>query len=381
MSDVFEIADILVSHALAAYQGDIAIIAYYGSYAKGLASSSSDLDIFYIPDEGKANSLRSEFVLDDLPYDFWPVSWQFAEDIAHARSGRLWSVSASLIADAEVLYHRSQADLDRFNDLKVCIEELTQPANQALMLERALTSLKETLFQLGNLQLAISQSNRSDIYAMSWQFITHALNTLALLNQTYFSKGWGANHAQLMELAIRPENLGQIIGEILMPPAPDMLLLSAKKLAGEIKDLLFASQQTHARPTGAESELKYFYYYIFEYKNKVLSACRRGDAIAAGYAAYQLQDLFSRLLNQAEYGLFGTDINVLSNCNDAYQDAGFPDLLSAAAEGDLKALARQAVELDSLAKEWLTHQKIDLNILQSKEDLLRFLRERDPIDR
>ena len=50
MSDVFEIAEILVSHAVRAHQDEIAIIAYYGSYAKGLASPTSDLDIFYIPD-------------------------------------------------------------------------------------------------------------------------------------------------------------------------------------------------------------------------------------------------------------------------------------------------------------------------------------------
>ncbi|MDP2857526.1 MAG: nucleotidyltransferase domain-containing protein, partial [Bacillota bacterium] len=85
MHNVFDVASILVSHAVKSHGQDIAIIAYYGSHATGRASPSSDLDMFYIPDEDKASTLGSQFVLDGLPYDFWPVSWQLAERIADAR--------------------------------------------------------------------------------------------------------------------------------------------------------------------------------------------------------------------------------------------------------------------------------------------------------
>jgi predicted nucleotidyltransferase len=62
--DVFGIADILVAHAQHAHPGEIGIIAYYGSYAKGTTSPTSDLDILYIPDEGKARSLCIQFICD-----------------------------------------------------------------------------------------------------------------------------------------------------------------------------------------------------------------------------------------------------------------------------------------------------------------------------
>ena len=51
--DVFRMADLLVAGALATLAGEIDIISYYGSHAQGTATDTSDLDIFYIPADGK----------------------------------------------------------------------------------------------------------------------------------------------------------------------------------------------------------------------------------------------------------------------------------------------------------------------------------------
>ena len=215
MPDVFKTAEILVSHAVRVHKDEIAIIAYYGSHAKGLASETSDLDIFYIPDDGDVDSLCTQFVLDGLPYDFWPVSWGLAEDIANAR--RSWGVAASLIADARVLYHRSQSDLDRFNGLKKRIEELMSPDERKTMVERALEEFKDTLFQLGQVRLAISTGDTEGMRWACLKFVNIAINCLALINQRYFSKGWGDNMAEVLELPQKPDGLEDTVKGIIMP--------------------------------------------------------------------------------------------------------------------------------------------------------------------
>ena len=378
MADVFKIAEILVSHAVRVHGGKIAIIAYYGSYATGLASPASDLDIFYIPDEGKAGSLSSQFVLDGLPYDFWPVSWRFAEDIANASSNRPWAVSASLIAGAEVLYHRSQEDLDRFNALKARIAELAKPESRSTMVGRALDEFRTTLFQLGQMQLAAISGDMAGMHWAGWKFAGSAVNCLALINQTYLTKGWGASLSQVLEMRQKPAELEEMLKGIMTPEAPDIMLEQADRLAKEVRGVLLAAQASLSEPSDGKDVFKDFYFFVFEYVGKVLSACERMDVIAAGSAAFHLQEGMCQLMNKVENGFYGTDFNLLGEYAGAYAKAGFPDLLEPASRGDLAALARRVRQLDEKVREWFRRHAIELNILVNEDDLQQFLSQRDP---
>ena len=379
MTDVFKIAEILVSHAVRVHGEEIAIIAYYGSHAKGLASPTSDLDIFYIPDEGKAESLSSQFVLDGRPYDFWPVSWELAEDIANAKSNRPWAVSASLVADAKVLYHRSQEDLDRFNALKARIAELTKPESRGIMAGRALDEFRTTLFQLGQMRLAATSGDMAGMHWAGWKFAGSAVNCLALINQTYFTKGWSANLSQVLAMRQKPAGLEDMLKGIMASGPPDNILEQADRLANEVRGILLAAQASLSETSDARDVFKDFYFFVVEYVGKVLSACERMDVMAAGSAAFHLQEEICRLMNKVENGFYGTDFYLLGEYAGAYEKAGFPNLLESASRGDLAALARQARQLDEKIREWFERYSIALNILADEEHLRRFLNHRDPV--
>jgi hypothetical protein len=379
MTDVFKIAEILVSHAVQAHAAEIAIIAYYGSYARGQASPTSDLDIYYIPDEGQAESLSSQFVIDGLPYDFWGVPWALLENIANGSSARPWSVAAALVADTRVLYHRSQADLDRFNALKARVAKLTQPESRDIMVGRALDEFKTTLFQLGQMRLAIAAEDVPGMRWASWKFLDSAVNCLALVNQTYFSKGWAASMSELLAIAQIPVDLEGLINAILMAQDPEHMLAAADGLAADVRGILRTAQASLAEPAAAQDVFRDFYYYVFEYKNKVLSACERRDVMAARSAAFHMQEQICQLMNKVENGFYPTGFNLLGEYLGGYEEAGFPDLLEAATHGDFETLARRVQELDEIVQEWFTELSIALNILETEDDLRRFLNQRDPV--
>lgn len=53
MSDVFTVAKLLVDHTVKNYGQEVDVIGYYGSHARDEARDDSDLDIFYIPADGR----------------------------------------------------------------------------------------------------------------------------------------------------------------------------------------------------------------------------------------------------------------------------------------------------------------------------------------
>lgn len=378
MTDVFKIADILVSHAVRVHGNEIALIAYHGSYARGTATSTSDLDIYYVPDDGKAESLSTTFVIGNLPYEFECMPWKVLENIANAKSRAPWAVSASLVADAKVLYCRSDADLERFDALKARIAELARSESRGYMVERGLEEFKTTLFQLGQMRLAVAYNDMPGLHWAGWQFTCSAVNCLALVNQTYFSKGWGANMPQILEMRQRPTDLETMLNGILQPQSPSQVMEQADRLALQVRKTLLAAQASFAEPAEAKEAFVDFYFDVHEYKTKVLSACERGDRLKASAAAFALQELICALMNKVDKGFFGTDFNLLGEYLDGYQKAGFPDLTMFAAQSDLTALARQVQLLDEKAREWFTSRSVELNILENETALLQLLNRRDP---
>jgi hypothetical protein len=80
--NIFDVSDTLVNHVKSKYPNEIDIIAYYGSYAQGTASKRSDLDFFFIPATPEGYKVSIQFILNDISFDFWPISWERAERMA-----------------------------------------------------------------------------------------------------------------------------------------------------------------------------------------------------------------------------------------------------------------------------------------------------------
>lgn len=379
MPDVFEIAEIFIEHALRGHAGEIAIVAYYGSYAKGTASSTSDLDLFYIPDAGKARSLSSQFVIDGLPYDFWPISWALAASIANAEAGRPWAVAASLIADAQLLYYRSAEDRARFEGLQTRIAALTRPEQRPLMVKKALDAFKEVGFQVGQLRLAVAEEDHAGAYWAAQQTVNAAANCLALVNQTYFSKGWGANFGQILALPKRPADLEALTQALLTSTDVAGLPEAADRLAHAVRATLCAAQRSIAGSAEPQEVFKDFYFFVFEYAHKILSACEHGDEMKARFAAFQLQEEIAQFMNKVDRGFYPRPFNLLGEYIAGYEKAGLPDLLKLAIEGDLDGLAQRTRRLDAQMRSWLTKHSVDLGILGSKTALCQFLEARDPV--
>jgi len=377
MANVFKVADMLISHVRQVHGDDIALVAYYGSYALGKATPSSDLDLYFVSESREAESAFVTFVLDDLPYDFGGKPWGVLEDIANAQAGYDWVVSASQIADAKILYSRSPADRERFEALRGRIAELTRPEGREFMVARALDEFQTTLSHLWQMRQALARNDLPGLHLAGWQFTCKVANCLALVNQTYFAKSWGGNIPYVLDLPQKPADLEALLNGILLPRSPAEAVEHADRLSVELRTTLLEAQASVAKPRTPKEVFHDFYFDVHEYKAKVLSACRHGDAFTAGAAAFALQKFLCELMNKVERGFYGEDFNLLGEYSAGYLAAGFPDLTAAAAQGDLATLAILVQRLNDRVREWFPAHEVDLKILEDEAALRRLLDQKD----
>ncbi|MBN2334930.1 nucleotidyltransferase domain-containing protein [Candidatus Bathyarchaeota archaeon] len=374
MSDPFKLAEAFIDHAVEKHGDEIAVIFYYGSYATGTAGADSDLDLVYVPDDVEATaSLYTSFVHRGVGYEFWPMSWSRLERIASADEH--WPVAAAIIAYGRVLWHRSEADLARFNALKEKVERLRVPESRHLMVGKALDAYKEVLNDLGRLRLEVGGSDVSGARWLAVSVMISCLECLGLANQTYFRKGWGSNHDEVLALKDRPRRLAEYVEALVSKTDLEKLLDAAEGLARDTREVLLGTQRETASPTGIRNELVDYYPGIKEYVNKVKTAALRGDAVKAVVSAGMIQDELTRMLCRGAEGIDHHGFNLPSELRQAYNGRGFPDLM--AAEPTPGALLEAAGKLDEAARRLFSEAGLSLDAVEDVEDLKRLIEERD----
>jgi hypothetical protein len=375
MTVVFDVANFFIEHARQTHGDDIGIIAYYGSYATGALSPTSDLDMFYIPDPDVDVPLCSTFVYQGLPYDFWPVRWEFAERIASAN--QRWDVAAPLIADARVLYHRSRQDLERFEGLKGRIADLLKPESRALMVGKALEAYQKAVLCLNSLRLAGVQHDASALRLAGWELLLMASECLALLNQTYFTKSLAADWAQAERLRLKPAHLEELYAAVALAKDMAAVRRAAEEMLDGIRALLLAEQKNVSPRHTLQDVFSDYYPVVLEYVNKILSACEKRNLLAAGQSAAIIQRELASMLAQACEGAPAGDADIYGDYRATLDRLQFPDLLMAVDSGDFARIAGQARLLDERMKGFLAQNGIAMNCFSSEAELRAFFARND----
>ena len=369
--DVFKVADLLVSRSIATHGDDIDLIAYYGSHAQGAAREGSDLDIFYVPAEGKDPPVGRTVLIEGLLFDFWAIRWETLEGFATGRI-RGWSFAPAIVHHAKPLYVRSDAQRARLAALKQRVLDLQTPESRPGMIQRALDAFSHVLAQLGNLRLAAAGDVFADVRHAGWKVILAAWECLCLANQMFCDQGWGKLLEQIPRLQFRPDNLVALIVTISTSGDPALIAKAAEELALGTRRVLRDLQQGLAAERTARDVFGSAYPEMHDGFGKVLAACAGQRPVAASATAWFAQFDLSLMLNSLQNGANGWDFNLLSEVDPLYRELGLPDLMRASA-GELPELAAQVRLLDERMRAWLQTQAIELGEFSTLADFERTL--------
>ena len=87
---------IIVEKIEASYSEDISLLICYGSYITDEYGGMSDIDFFFVPKTNRGYEFGRQFILNNIGYDLWPVSWERLK-----RLSNLEEEPASILMDGE----------------------------------------------------------------------------------------------------------------------------------------------------------------------------------------------------------------------------------------------------------------------------------------
>jgi predicted nucleotidyltransferase len=245
MVDAFEVANLLVAHATRHHATEIDLIGYYGSRARGDARPNSDLDLFYVPAESSDPPLARTFLLNGVLFDFWKIPWDRLEAFATGRA-RGWSFAPGIVRDAIVLHARSPESGTRLERLKQLVAELQTPAAFPGMLQRALDAHERVLPYLTTLRAAAKSGALGEARSSGWSVLSGVWEALALVNQTFFTRGLPGSLAEVERLPLRPAALSQLARTIATSSDVALVLEASERLVRDTGDVLHRAEQRGA---------------------------------------------------------------------------------------------------------------------------------------
>jgi hypothetical protein len=372
MTNVFEVANALVSHVRQAYPQDVAMVAYYGSHATGAASDRSDLDLYFIPDNGNARSLYRSFIVDGRAFEFWPVSWEFAEKIAAGKHH--WAVAPSIIANARVLYSRSEADLARFEALKTKIADLQKPENKGELLARAWETYITAPFYLETLRLACARRDILGARRTGCQLVNAVLDCLALVNQTFLARDWTSDIEPVRNLIRKPEQTLELIEVVTTSGDAVRIRCAAEDLLRRTREILVCEQRENKNSSSIQEDLDGYYAAIHEYTAKIISACEQRNLVKVGYWTSLMQSETALMLAQANGHADLSEVNLYSEYGAYMGSLGWPDMVQAMETGDFGCIADQARGFAHKAGDYLSAHSVPLHVYGTLAEAQSYIR-------
>ncbi|MFF2909731.1 kanamycin nucleotidyltransferase C-terminal domain-containing protein [Paenibacillus sp. NPDC057934] len=333
MLNVFDVAKSLLNHIEKVYAEEIAIVAYYGSYAQGTATKRSDLDFFFIPATPKGYDASVQFIIDDISFDFWPISWERAERMASFQEDK-----TTIITDCKLLYTRSDEERKRFMKLRETTSALQASENAQKMIEKAEAELRDVYVHLYKLTRAKESGSLTFYRTEAHGILTKVFQSLALLNRTYYSKGFGKNKEQILSLQIKPARLETYIEMITRSGVNADILEACEALAADTLELILAQKEKHYSKPAYPDRMKGFYEEEKGVLDKIITACERNDFDTAFFSAVHVQDSIAAFLFYAETGQWPSDYTTDFTYQEQYRQLGFPDLVSFLHCHDLSAI-------------------------------------------
>lgn len=325
--ELIKVAEAFIEKIRKDYPDDISIVALCGSYVYNDIHDKSDLDFYFIPKTERGYQVAKTFILNDISFDFWGLSWDRATSMANYNEENV-----SIIVGSQVVYYSSEEDLERFRELQKIGEQISKFEFR----KKAIVQLEKSYSIYFDMLSYGSDLHRVKLKAIEiLRILSYAI---ALLNCTFVRRGWGKLMSEICDMNFVPMDFPLLYENILQSYDCKELTCKSQQIIINTKALI-DSQTPKTMPSDFTKIFNGFYEEEKSYYNKIIHACEIGDYQTVVLATASLENIIIDFLNET-----GTSYN------------GFPKLLTAINNTSL-------IEFISLIK---SHERYFINLLKRK---------------
>lgn len=258
------------------YAEDISLLICYGSFVTGDYAATSDIDFFFVPRTKRGGELGHQFILDEIGYDLWPVSWERLTQISN-----LEDQPASILMDGEALFASSDEDLRNLDRLKGAFSQnLKDETLVRKLFARHIEKAKAICFDLQNHERGLA-------FIDGMKIVETLLLASATLNGTYIKKGAKRIENELAGLPLKPAGFLEDYRRLIetndqadLQRIVREMIVETEKI-GQAKSTRDGEDLDPSALTGFYEEFKSTY-------NKLLHACDEKNYEAAYYAGFMI---------------------------------------------------------------------------------------------
>lgn len=182
---------------------------------------------YYVPRTKRGEELARTFILDGVGYDIWCVPWDRLEQFANLKEYNI-----TCLADAELLYARTEEDRRRFQALRQTLA--ANLADPALMRSLAL----EAYAQAKSLYSELLFSQGGDAKMGAGYVLDYLARAVAFTNRTYFKHTQTAQLEELARMPLVPEGFAELYRDIIREKEENLQKEKCYRLICTVQDFL-----------------------------------------------------------------------------------------------------------------------------------------------
>lgn len=176
---------------------------------------------YFIPSTERGYQMSKTFVIEDMGYDLYPISYDRLTAIANLEEPNMISV----LEKGEILYAKDQQEENKFLLMKEVLYQ--NLSNQDMTYRKALEYLHTAMEIFSTL---VFEEKLYKIRKAAGGISSFLLNAIALMNGTYLTEDYGNLTAEFNRLKNKPEQFRPYYYELLSSNDPDEIKEICKNL-------------------------------------------------------------------------------------------------------------------------------------------------------